>query len=340
LNTREEKKDEEEDVKALTVERPGSARVLDVEEPTIGPDEILIESKAVGVCHSDFELINGTYIIPVDYPTIPGHEWSGEVAEIGRGVEGFAPGDRVVGECVIGSDHFGFSIPGAAADYFKVRPEWLHRLPEELSHTQGALVEPFTVAYYATVAAEGIDASDTVVVLGAGPIGLCCLAAVRGRGGRALVVDPVPERRSVAETMGADAALDPGEGLAETVAELTNGRLAEVVIEASGATGAMAQALDLAGHEGRVVFVGIDTGNRASAALGQMQSKALRARGIIGSPNVWPQALRFLARAGIDLSPVVTARFPLDQGADALEAAKDVTRNIKVHVEPSNGARS
>jgi L-iditol 2-dehydrogenase len=327
-------------VKALTVERPGSARVVEVEEPRIGPDEILIASKAVGVCHSDFELINGTYIIPVQYPTVPGHEWSGEVAEVGSAVQGYAPGDRVVGECVIGSDHFGFSIPGAAADYFKVRPEWLHRLPDELSFTQGALVEPFTVAYYATVAADGIDASDTVVVLGAGPIGLCCLAAVRGCGGRALVVDPVPERRSVAEAMGADATLDPGDGIAEAVGELTDGRMAEVVIEASGATGAMAQALDLAGHEGRLVFVGIDTGNQASAALGQMQSKALRARGIIGSPNVWPQALRFLARAEIDLSPVVTARFPLDHGTEALEAAKDVSRNIKVHMEPSNGTDS
>jgi L-iditol 2-dehydrogenase len=327
-------------VKALTIERPGTARVLEVEEPKIGPDEILVESKAVGICHSDFELLGGSYIIPVEYPTVPGHEWSGEVAAVGSAVDRYAPGDRVVGECVIGDDHFGFSISGAAAHYFKVRPEWLHRLPDELSHTQGALVEPFTVAYYATLAADGIDASDTVVILGAGPIGLCCLAAVRGRGGRALVVDPVRERRSVAETMGADTVLEPGNSLTQAVAELTDGRLADVVLEASGATGAMAAALDLAGHEARIVFVGIDTGNQAPAALGQMQSKALRARGIIGSPNVWPQALRFLARAEIDLSPVVTARFPLDQGTDALEAAKDVTRNIKVHIEASNGAGS
>lgn len=328
-------------MKALTIEQPGAVSVLDIDRPEIGPDEILVRSKAVGICHSDFELIDGTYIIPVDYPTIPGHEWSGEVVEVGTKVDSFRVGDRVVGECVIGSEHFGFSISGAAAEYFKVRPDWLHRLPTELSHTQGALVEPFTVAYYATVAAEGIDASDTAVILGAGPIGLCCLAAVRGHGGRAIVVDPVRERRSVATEMGAEAVLDPaGDGLLEAVTELNGGAGAEVVIEASGAPAAMATAFDLAGHEGRIVFVGIDSGNRAEAALGQMQSRALRARGIIGSPNVWPQALRFLARTGIDLTPVVTARFALDRGTEAFEAAGDVTGNIKVHmVDAPNGER-
>jgi L-iditol 2-dehydrogenase len=326
-------------VKALTIERPGTANVLDLDRPEIGPDEMLIESKAVGVCHSDFELLNGTYIIPIDYPTIPGHEWSGEVAEVGPQVKDFKPGDRVVGECVIGDDHFGFSISGAAAEYFKVRPEWLHRLPDELSHTQGALVEPFTVAYYATVAADGIDASDTVVILGAGPIGLCCLAAVRGHGGRAVVVDPVPERSAVAERMDAVGAFEPGDGVVESVRALNDGRLAEVVIEASGVPAAMAGALDVAGQGARLVFVGIDTGNRAEVALGQMQSKELRARGIIGSPNVWPQALRFLARTGIDLSPVVTAQYPLDQGTDALAAAKNVRENIKVHMVRDAGSQ-
>jgi L-iditol 2-dehydrogenase len=326
-------------VKALTIERPGTANVLDLDRPEIGPNEMLIESKAVGVCHSDFELLNGTYIIPIDYPTIPGHEWSGEVVEVGRDVDGFTPGDRVVGECVIGGDHFGFSISGAAAEYFKVHPEWLHRLPDELTYTQGALVEPFTVAYYATLAAEGIDASDTVVILGAGPIGLCCLAAVRGHGGRALVVDPVPERRAVAEQMGANAVFEPGEGMADGIRGQNDGRLVDVVIEASGAPAAMASALDLAGQGARVVFVGIDTGNREEAALGQMQSKELRARGIIGSPNVWPQALRFLARTGIDLSPVVTARYPLERGTDALEAARNVRENIKVHMVRDGGSQ-
>lgn len=318
-------------MKALMFQRPGRAEVVDVDRPAIGPDEILVGSRAVGVCHSDFDLLSGSYIIPVDYPTVPGHEWSGEVVEVGREVTSFKPGDRVVGECVIGSDHFGFSISGAAAEYFKVRPEWLHRLPDELSYAYGALVEPFTVAYYAVVAAEGVNASDTVAVLGAGPVGLCCLAAAVGHGAQAIVIDPVPERREIALRMGASAAIEPGEGLAEWIAEAA-GEAPQVVIEASGNAAAMAAAIDIAAFEGRIVFVGIETGERSDALLGQFQSKALSARGIIGSPDVWPAALRFLARGGIDLSPVITASYPLERATEALEAAQRTAENIKVQM--------
>ena len=114
-----------------------------------------------------------------------------------------APGDRVVGECVIGDDHFGFSISGAAAEFFVARPAWLHRLPDELSWTMGALVEPFSVAYYALVRAGGVDASDTVVVLGAGPIGLAVVAACRRDGRAEVVVEPARRSPRGGETLGA-----------------------------------------------------------------------------------------------------------------------------------------
>src|SRR6266545_4570941 len=103
-------------MRALVFEEPHRAVVTDVDRPTIGPEEVLVRSEAVGICHSDFELYEGRYIIPVSYPIIPGHEWAGEVAEVGGGVVGVKPGDRVVGECVVGPggrDHFGFSISGA-----------------------------------------------------------------------------------------------------------------------------------------------------------------------------------------------------------------------------------
>jgi L-iditol 2-dehydrogenase len=318
-------------VKALVFQRPNEAAVVEAERPQIGPDEILVGSRAVGVCHSDFDLLAGKYIIPIQFPTIPGHEWSGEVVEVGREVTSFKPGDRVVGECVIGEDHFGFSISGAAAEYFKVRPEWLHKLPDELSYQYGALVEPFTVAYYAVASAGNVNASDTVAVFGAGPIGLCVLAAAKGHGANVVMVDPVPERRQIAIDMGAIAAIDPGGGLVERFAEAA-GELPQVVIEASGNPMAMAAALDLAAFKARVVYVGIETGETATAMLGQIQSKELLIHGVIGSPNVWPAALRFLARGGVDLDPVITASFPLEQATEALEAARRTSENVKVQM--------
>src|ERR671935_559384 len=166
-------------MKALVFEAPRRAVVADVEEPEIGPDEVLVRSHAVGICHSDFELYEGRYIIPVSYPIIPGHEWSGEVADVGSGVETLKPGDRVVGECVVnnGDDHFGFSISGADAEYFVAKASWLHKIPDELSFAQGAFVEPFSVAYSAAVTADGIDASDEVAVIGGGAVGLLCTPA-------------------------------------------------------------------------------------------------------------------------------------------------------------------
>jgi L-iditol 2-dehydrogenase len=295
---------------------------------------VVVSSRAVGICHSDFEVLDGHYILPVSFPLIPGHEWAGEVVEVGREVRGIRPGDRVVGECAVAADHhFGLTSDGAAAELFRVRPEWLHVLPDELSWSQGALVEPFSVAYHATRAAGGVDASDIAVVLGAGPIGQCCVAATVGRGGRAIVVDPIAQRRGVALALGAEAALDPGDGdVAAHVRQLTGGRGADVVLEASGSPAAMATALEVAGYQARLVFVGINVGANASAPMGLIQSKALSMRGIIGSPDIWPATLRFLARTGLDLTPIVTATYRLESGPDAYAAARRTDEHIKVHI--------
>src|SRR6185437_5439656 len=93
---------EEKAMRALVYPAPGAAEVRDLARPEPGPGEVLVRSRVVGVCHSDLELLAGRYIIPVSYPVVPGHEWSGEVAATGPGVTGFEAGDPVVGECVVG----------------------------------------------------------------------------------------------------------------------------------------------------------------------------------------------------------------------------------------------
>src|SRR5437016_2234029 len=209
-------------MKALVFEEPQAASVKELEVPAIAPDEVLVRSRNVGICHSDFELYEGRYIIPVSYPIIPGHEWSGEVAELGSAVTSLATGDRVVGECVVnnGDDHFGFSISGADAEYFVAKASWLHRIPDELTFAQGAFVEPFSVAYSATVAAGGIDASDTVALIGGGPIGLLCVLAAATMGGSVTLIEPQEHRRALGLEVGARHAIDPTEGsLSEHVAE-------------------------------------------------------------------------------------------------------------------------
>src|SRR6266487_5451271 len=209
-------------MRALVFEEPRHAVVRDVETPAVAPDEVLVRSRNVGICHSDFELYEGRYIIPVSYPIIPGHEWAGEVAEVGSAVATLRPGDRIVGECVVnnGDDHFGFSISGADAEYFVAKASWLHRIPDELSFVHAAFVEPFSVAYSAAVAAGGIDASDVVAVIGGGPIGLLCTLAAATMGGSVTLIEPQEHRRTLGLEVGARHAIDPTAGApSEQVAE-------------------------------------------------------------------------------------------------------------------------
>jgi len=326
-------------VKALQFVGGNRCAVNELEVPSIGDDEVLLASRSVGICHSDIELLGGRYIIPFEFPVIPGHEWAAEVVQVGSAVRSFGAGDRVVGECVIGTEHFGFSISGAAAEFFVAKASWLHRLPDNVSWTQGALVEPFSCGYYATVRADNLDASDTVVVLGAGPIGLGVVAAAAGKGARVIVAEPAPARGVLARALGAEVVLDPTSDtfLAEVEHE-THGAGASVVFEASGKPAAMATALEVAGFRARLVYIGIDVGGSAPSRLGLIQSKELQLRGIIGSPGVWPQTLRFLSRSGVDLSPLVTSTYPLAKADDAIGAVLTDPSQVKVHVTSAAGA--
>lgn len=310
--------------------------VEDVDVPGIAADELLVASRSVGICHSDVELLSGRYIIPFSYPLIPGHEWSGEVVRVGRLVSRFGVGDRVVGECVLGEDHFGFSISGAAAEFFVAKESWLHHLPDNLSWTQGALVEPFSCGYHATLRADNLDAGDTVAVLGAGPIGLGVVAACVAKGARVIVVEPSARRVELARTLGAEFVVDPtADGFVETVRQHSDGRGPSVVFEASGRPAVMATALDIAGFRARLVFIGIDVGGQAPTRLGVIQAKELQLRGIIGSPGAWPRTLRFLSRSGVDLTPLVTSTFPLADAGSAMKAVLHDPSQVKVHITSS-----
>jgi len=184
------------------------------------------------------------------------------------------------------------------------------------------------------VAADGIDASDDVAVVGGGPIGLLCTMAAATMGGTVTLIEPQAHRRALGLEVGAKRAIDPGAGqVAEQVAEATGGRGFDVVIEAAGVPAAMASAFPVAALGARIVFVGIDVGGTTPVEIGLVQSKALQVRGIIGSAGLWPRTIRFMATSGVDPSPLLSATFPLRDGTSALEAARDTARNVKVQIE-------
>ncbi len=324
-------------MKALMFVEPKKPVVAQVAVPTMNDNEVMIRSRRVGICHSDYELLAGQYIIPISYPVTPGHEWVGEVIEVGKNVKGLSRGDRVVGECVIKTPerihHFGFSMDGANREYFTARPEWLHKLPDAVSDAKGSMIEPFTCGYYAIMRNGGTNAAQTVVVSGGGTIGLVTAAAAIGMGARVVVVDPVPLRRDVAMRLGAEATVDPSAGdPIEAVQDLTKGG-GDLVVEASGHAASLANVFEYARPEGRVSMVGINIGQKIPIDLGKIQMKDLTVRGCIGSPGVWPAAIRFLERTGIDLSPIQTHTFPLDDAIQAFELGKKPAEAVKVTLE-------
>lgn len=318
-------------MRALVFAAPGESRVEEYPTPVPGESDCLVRPRAVGICHSDFDLLDGRYILPIEYPVVPGHEWMGEVVAVGAGVTGFQVGDRVVGECSVADDqHFGFTIDGAIADYVRVPAAWLHRIPDSMSDTTAALVEPFSVAYGAT---DLIDGSDDVVVFGAGPIGLCAVASAAAKGGRVILVEPDAERRQLATEFGADDTIDPtSSDVVAEVHRLTGGRGATRVIEATGRADVMALTLHVAAYAGYITNIGINVGGEAPAQLGLIVGKALRIRGQVGSPGVWPETIRFLERTGVDLEPLVSQRFALEDAVAAMHASSQRDRNIKIHV--------
>lgn len=310
--------------------------------PDLGPHDVLISSRVVGICRSDIELRDGhlEHILEIQYPIVPGHEWSGEVVTTGSAVTRFAPGDRVVGECLITShDWFGCNVHGAGSELFTAPEQVLHRLPDGVDDVMGAIVEPFTIAFRAIREAGRCDSGDVVGVIGGGMVGQCAAAICRANGAVTVMLEPKELRRTTALELGADFAIDPTQidDLEQWFMDNTGVPGPSLVVEASGAPAGLALALDVAAFETRVVMIGITSVSPIAAPLNAIQAKNLVVTGVTGSPKVWPAALRFLARAGIDLRGLVTATFSFDQAAEAFAAVEDPA-NMKVHLVPGEVA--
>ncbi|HWN25987.1 MAG TPA: alcohol dehydrogenase catalytic domain-containing protein, partial [Actinomycetospora sp.] len=250
-------------MKAARYHGRGDIRVEDLPEPHAGPGQVQVAVEWCGICGTDLhEYLDGPIFAPTPQAPHPltggavpitlGHEFAGVVSEIGEGVTGLSEGDRVVvepydvcGTCVacrsgrynvcrslgfIGLD----GDQGGFAERAVVDRRWVHPIGN-LSTEQGALVEPLAVGYHATKL-SGLEAGQTAVVFGAGPIGLVTAAALRAVGaGQVVVVEPADARKAKAPGAGADVVLDPTEeDVPERVRELTGGAGADVTFECAG----------------------------------------------------------------------------------------------------------
>jgi scyllo-inosose 3-dehydrogenase len=364
---------EKETGKAVTgssIWRHPKLEVRDWPDPKAGPDDVLVAVKACGVCGSDMHFYEtdkeGYILYPglTKFPTILGHEFSGQVVEVGKEVKNLKVGDMVTveemqwcGRCTPCRNGFpnhcenleelGFTIPGAFANYIAVDSKFCWKIDaiaerfgdQARAFEVGALTEPTTVSYNAMFPrAGGFKPGHFVSVFGAGSIGLAAIGLSRAAGaGKIAVFEVSPQRRELAKKIGADYVYDPREVKAsEVMAELSHGEGFDFHIEAAGAPHLTVPEMEKAlAVNAKVVQIG-RAAQRVPMYLETFQvrgSQFFGAQGHSGN-GTFPNVIRLVASGRLDLSPIITARYNLADTVDAI--ARSTTRTDgKIMVKPN-----
>jgi L-iditol 2-dehydrogenase len=339
---------------------PNDLRVEEVAVPKIGNGEILLKVLAAGICGTDLRILHGNHrMFPPGIVRIPGHEVVGTIAEIGAGVTGFNLNDRVfiapnIGcgqcvQCINGNNNLcaqytaiGVTIDGAFAEYMRVPAGAIQQgnvihVSEKVDPTVAALIEPFACVLRGQNAVQ-IKPGEIVLVLGAGPIGVMHtkLAKIRGAG-RVIVSEPMLERAEQAKRMGADRVVNPNvEDLQKLLLEESNGRGANVIIVAAPVHAAQESALNMAAISGRINFFGGLPKEKPIINFdsNMVHYKELVITGTTGcsTSDCW-QATQIVNSGLIDLSDLVSKRYPLSEAVAAFTAADD-RKSLKIILEP------
>jgi threonine dehydrogenase-like Zn-dependent dehydrogenase len=339
-------------------------------DPRPGPEDVLIEVRACGVCGSDmhfYETDDDGYILYpglTKFPTILGHEFSGQVVGVGEEVTTLKVGDMVTveemiwcGRCIpcrngypnhcTSLEELGFTIPGAFASLIAVDEKFCWKIDaiakhfgdQEKAYEVGALTEPTCVSYNAMFErAGGFRPGHYVSIFGAGPIGLAATGLAKAAGAGMIVsFELSPQRRELAKKVGADHVYDPQEVKpGEILMELSKGEGFSFLVEAAGApqltVPEMEQALAI---NGKIVQIG-RAAQRVPMYLEAFQVRRAQAFGAQGHSGheTFPNVIRLVASGRLDLSPIITARYGLEDTVDAI--AKSIERaDGKILVKPS-----
>ena len=343
-------------VKAGVLEKPFVFGIKEVEIPEPTANEVLIKTKAVGICGSDVHYYVegriGSYI--VTEPLILGHETAGVVARVGSNVTHLKEGDRVALEPGVpcGCTDFVkkglynlcpsikfFATPpvhGTFAEYFTHDANFAFKLPDNLSFEEGAMCEPLSVGIHATRQGN-VGLGSRVLITGAGPIGLVNLLCSKAAGaGIIAVVETHKNRGQMAKQCGATHIIETfdSEKIQEEAMKITDGAGFDVVIECSGAGPAAQTAVKILKPGGTLVFVGLFSQSEVAMDLNAITQKELTYKGVFRYRNTYPTAIDLMASGRIDVKPLITKRFHWEKVKDAMDCAhKEASSQIKVMTE-------
>jgi L-iditol 2-dehydrogenase len=343
-------------VRAAVLKAPNDFVLDSVPTPQAGPGELVLRVKAATICGTDIRILRGRKTKGVRFPSILGHEFAGEIVEVGAGVTRFSTGERVCVDpvvpcracayCKAGRENvcqnrqaIGYEFDGAFAEFMKVPAIALEagnvvRMPMGMSYEAAALAEPLACCLNGMRNAQ-VGLGDVVVILGAGPIGLMHAALARRAGARLVVVsEPNRGRRDAAAERGVDRVCDPTrEDLGAVVRSLTDGLGADVVILAIGVPHLANEALSLVRKGGRVnLFAGFSTGDAPAMDVNAIHYNEITVTGASAlSRRDHEMALHLLASGHIDATTLVTHRFGIEEAVAALAEAES-GRALKVAI--------
>lgn len=341
--------------------REGAVELREVPAPAeLADDEVLVQTRAVGVCGSEVHQYHNSQSWSVRVPVILGHEFCGEIARVGKSVVGFQGGDRVTSEtaaricgqclyCRTGEYNlcpkrlgFGYGLDGAMADFVKVPARCLHHLPDAVSFEKAALCEPCCVAFNATCVKTTIRPGDSVLIIGPGPIGLLCAALAKLAGAGWLGVAGLEQdenRLAVAKRLGIDQTIAGGSGeLLEAVRSVGDGLGIDAVIDAAGVSAALKSALAAVRPGGQITKVGWGP-QPLDFSLDPLVQKAVRLQGSF-SHNflIWEKVIALLASGRLDPTLLVGRVEPLSGWRTCFEEMASA-RIVKAVLKPGEQSK-
>ena len=324
-------------MKAVVVKKPGEVVLCERPLPTPPAGFARIKVMAAAICATDLEVIDGN--IPANYPLIPGHEWSGIVDAVGDPADEGWVGKSVIGSsdvvclkcpaCRSGNwryckqfEEIGFRRDGAYGEYFLAPVYGLCEKPDHVPFENAALCEPLGVAL-GTLKKADATFGQSLVIYGAGSIGLCMLAAAKAMGlGETVVIATTTARLEIARQMGADHVIAGREQDVMTEIARIFPEGADLVIDATGIEECIQNSLKMTRKGGTVALAGYGRGKQMSIRMDDIHINNLR---VVGAGNNWNQhatALKLMAEGKVDLTPFISARISREEFATGLEMAR------------------
>ncbi len=335
---------------------PGDLRLEDIPTPTCGPDQLLAKVAYAGICQSDFDIIDDKTTI-YRPPVVPGHEFSAEVVEVGREVSGFSPGDRVVSEtalwvcdaCQQCHDGYfeicdrkqilGWTHNGGFAEYVVVSPRFAHKLNPNIDAKTATLAEPLAIATETMHVRGQLQPGESVAVVGPGPAGILSALVARQLGAsRVFLVGRKSfsyVKMPLVRELGIEYAIDSTQtDPLEYLRDNNQGRLADVVVDATGNIEGFDLSMSLLKRHGRLLEVGSITQTTPFDWPAVCRKAADLCFVFASGRPAWLKAIEILESSPVDWGRLATHALPLEEYAEALTLAADGTKSVKVLLKP------